>query len=317
MARIVFLIHLDRSGSTYLAKKINGFTQAGVTTEANLPDDIVNPPIRVGTPDGLDRILDRLYQDRKFQSWNLDREGLRRKLLHAQFPLTFPETLRCLLDSYFDKQDLEAHIFKEGRYSRYMDVILDQFPDSKIIFNLRDVRGTYSSQKKSRISATGELMATSPSLIASDFKLIHRFMSDTRYKSRIHVVKYEDLLADVTGELNKISDFLDVARTRIEDRNDYLENIPTDQRQLHANIGSVPLIERIESWKEELDDVEIAFLQSKNQKELQRSGYQLHETRPLGLRGKFRYSLYSLLYHYLRFKVQVKAFLVKRRLRSV
>ena len=81
MINMIFLIYMNRSGSTLLARLLDNYKEIGVTPEANLPDGINHGTGKLESLKNIDRFLDEIFTDDRFCSWQLNKKILRDKLI--------------------------------------------------------------------------------------------------------------------------------------------------------------------------------------------------------------------------------------------
>jgi len=271
---------MPRAGSTLLARELDRCEDVGVGIEESLPDGIVwGEPVQIKTRQNLDHYLNKAYRDEKIRKWAIDKGRLRGKLLadHA-FPLDIRDVLMALHSLYFGEDVPGCVIHKKGPYYRHIERVRKLFPGSGIILIDRDPRAIYNSQKQALRSNSGKPMAESLSTFAFQYiesqQVIKRYVPEGLFC----LVRYEDLLNDPSGVINRLLDFLGVAAEDAADGT-YESKIPSSQQHLHRNLGSGMMKERIDAWREELRTDEIYFLQNVLKRTLRGNGYGIRPVR--------------------------------------
>lgn len=271
-ARLAFLVYLNRSGSTFLARLLAEFEDVAVSLEAQFDDGIVRAghPVRNGFE--LDALLDRVLADPKFAAWGADPERLRRRLADGGFPVSFPRFLRAALAEGFDGDPATVHLYKNGRMLERPEAFRRAFPDAKVVFVVRDPRAVHASQRRSRDSRTDRPMSSHAVVTARWFRRTVRVLERYAGEEWLHVVRFEDLVTDPDGETARVLEFLG-ASARRRAHADYTERIPEAQQHLHPNVDSEARKERSTAWGDELDPRDTAMIEAIAGPEMERCGY--------------------------------------------
>ncbi|MEZ5063822.1 MAG: sulfotransferase [bacterium] len=282
--RLAFLVYLNRSGSTFLARLLAEHADVAVSLEAQFDDGLVRAGggLRARDEADLDRLLDHLLADAKFSAWNVDAERLKTRLLDAGLPLTFPKFLRAALAETFAGDSASVHIYKNGRMLERPAEFRRLFPDAKVVFVLRDPRAVLASQQRSLDSRTRRPMSSSAVVTARWFRRTMRTLERHVDGGWLYVVRFEDLVADPEREVGRVLSFLGATPGRRDAEAGYADRIPEAQRHLHRNVGGTARRERTESWREELSPRDVALVESIAGPEMERHGYRSARPR-LGL----------------------------------
>lgn len=275
---ILFLAYLNRSGSTLLAKKLNNFKDIAVSLEANFSRNIVDCFYAVDNRE-IDYWLNIIYMDYKFNSWNLDKDVIKKELLQKKKPIQFNDFLKVALGLLLIKEKNNAKLIIFKSHMLFWGNLIQTirlFPGSKHIFIDRDPRAIYNSQKKSIDSRTKKPMLTDRIEFALGYKRNHfkikHYKNQVRLKEIIHVLKYEDLILNECDTLNQIIGFLEVSNEKL-DNQDYYEKIPEEQKHLHQNLTYKNKVERINAWRNELNIDDTMFLGFVLKHEIKSNGY--------------------------------------------
>lgn len=274
-SRIFFLGYLSRSGSTLLAKKLDNFKDIGVSIEAEFVDGITNGNLNISSEADLDKYITQLYTDcKKFVSWGIDRNVLKRRLNKRGYPIPFKNILEESLEEYFKDEQYLVYFFKGGSYYRYVEEVQKQFPDSGIIYIDRDPRAIFNSQKISMGSSTGKPMKSSVVEFIRIYKSAYKIQQINKNDDFFYSIKYENLILNEKIEIENLIKFIGVTDCKKSDQKNYYDKIPDEQKYLHKNLKTEKqLTGRIDAWMNELSKFEIYFMQKVLKKELRVNGY--------------------------------------------
>jgi hypothetical protein len=280
---LVFLLYMNRSGSTLLASLLDQYSEVGVTPEANIPDGLGGLKLRLDTPGAVEYYLDRLYEDRKFAAWNVERSSIRAALHRLPPPRDFGRILVEILKCYFTAPEVRTLVYKHGHYLFQVPRLRRLIPGCRFIFIERDIRGIFESQKRSIDSSSGRVMALNPLERALKYTRTMQLVSRYEHAPDFHVVKFENVIKYPDMELSRLVEFLGISGNK-ESSVPYFEKIPAAQRHLHEGIRRRPARDKIDSWKKVLSPVEINTIERVAGTTLRSRGYRLEKTaeQPVG-----------------------------------
>jgi len=261
-----------------LANLLNQYESIGVSLEAYFPDGILRRPVAINKNEDVDKFLKILYSDVKFISWGISKSKLRSILIDKDKPIKFSKFLKIILKIYFQEQNfrnINIYIYKCAGYIKYLNILRNSFPESKVIFILRDPRGIYNSQKKSLSSTEKKTMSINPIYTALKWNEAVKIVDRYKNENWFYLIKYEDLIENKELALNNIIDFFGVSRGRIRSNN-YVRRIPKEQIHLHENVSKKPIKERVNAWEKELTKIEISLIDRIINKKLLKFGYNFY-----------------------------------------
>ncbi len=278
--QIIFLMYENRSGSTFLASRLDLHEEVGVTIETETFADLLESGPVLRDDADLDRMVRIFVAERKFQEWGISESALRETLGALPRPAGFDSVLRAVLDLYFQGRDIPYYLVKGTRLTHHIARLRQASPDARYLHIIRDPRGVFGSQKQSMGSETATAMNEDA------YDAAKRWAANARRVDRVAgpdlmEVRYEDLITDYDATTAAIRAFmmrdgLPPLQTPGEmDGEAYLQRIPEGQRHLHQNLVRKPRADRIEAWRTELSAVEIALSQAGAAEVLPAKGYAL------------------------------------------
>ncbi|MBX2865875.1 MAG: sulfotransferase [Leptolyngbyaceae cyanobacterium MAG.088] len=184
-----------------------------------------------------------------------------------------------ILDHFFEKVGGQPNQFlleKTPFHIKYADVILNNFPEAKIINIVRDGRDVCASLQ-ARAKTTKWAEYDTRTIISQWERCIavsEKIALDPAFSDRIYSVKYEELRKDTISQLNHIYNFigLDIKPVELSQIAELcnIENVKNKGTGQHVNKGS------INNWKTELSQENIDLWQQSAGKTLERLGYSRH-----------------------------------------
>ena len=204
-----FIIGVQRSGTSLLRLLLNQHSMLSIPEEAgflmpymqrkNLED--LNPR----SSRERQTLVRYLTQNRQYQKWNLEVEVLELILTKE---LTLKQIISYLYWAFAQKHNKVICGDKTPSFIRKLDLLLDIYPDAKLIHIVRDGRDVYLSLKKIE-----EPSAASITVASFEWRiklsLIRRAIM--KYRDRTMELRYEDLLCYPEKTLKGVCDFLGVS----------------------------------------------------------------------------------------------------------
>lgn len=285
---IVFLVYLNRSGSTFLANQLSRHPQICVCPEAHRPLrrllGLLGPAMSFR--DRVQRLLKEIETEEKFSSWGLTRDEIAPRLQSCEDDV---DVLYTILDAYADKIKPKAStVVVKGLF--YLDLIesrgrpkLDRKRNLKVIFLVRDARAIFNSQRVSISSTFYRPMQTSAVRSAQHWKRYVSKIAALEPKDWAEVVRYETLIVDVDKEMAKLIANLGLS-VHVQltlDSPQLAKRIPYAQKRLHANITAPAIPRRIDAWRTELPLSDRQAVEFISLSHLRRLGYERPANRSL------------------------------------
>ena len=285
--KLFFILYDGRSGSTYISKLIAESSAVLIPHESNFIHTIAN---HFGTKsiqkEELEDLFTKILEEEKFRDWELSKRDLLNLFANTQYPIDAAFLITEILD-YYQKQEggFLAVGIKKGAYLKIYDYLWSMFPEAKFIFITRDGRAVYGSKKKGHLLRHGKAFLTDPQAGAIKWTGIQRkFSYLAKNEGRTLKIKYEDVITQPDKKIRQILNFLEVpygGKGKIQ--------VARRLNQLHSNINEKPLMERIHSWKSELNASEILKFEAFSYPMLENEGYEL-------INSKLKLKLYRLCF---------------------
>ena len=177
---------------------------------------------------------------------------------------TYAEKLVSMLDQikkcYGDKETKQTG-FKEVWGNEFAPSFLENVPNSKVIIMQRDPRAVCASKNVKEEKYPWIFLCRQWRKLAA---LAWSYSQNPKYKDRIHLINYEDFVAQPEETTKKICDFLEVdwhpdianpAKYKDGDGSDWKQNTSHGNGDAKFNTAS------LEKWKQTLEPKEIAYIE--------------------------------------------------------
>ncbi len=279
--QLVFLLYVNRSGSTFLASQVARYDGMAVSVESSFLCSLLARGISVvRNQTELKSAIDVVYDDPSFQNWEIDKSELLNDLVARPLPMTVETLLRAILDHYPSTDgNINAWLLKIPALSHYVPTVRSAIPGAKFIHVVRDPRAVISSQARSRSSNTGMAMSINPATSAARWRKLVRTLHGQHGPDFLEV-RYEDLVTEYDRTIQTVIDFIGGSGLppklgNAGDVGSYYGKIPAAQRHLHANVAKGrPMPKRIDGWRTELEPTDIHIVQNSLRPEMSRLGYE-------------------------------------------
>lgn len=275
--KLAFVNYLSRSGSTFLCRLLDEYEGVAVGIEAGFPGAIHRLiPLEYETiadDQTLNRYLDELFADIRFQEWKIDRQLLFDTLKSAGYPLTFKDILLNCMIEYFGSATATVFVHKAGYYMDILREVQETFGDAKNIFVIRDPRAIFNSQKNATCLYTGKAMGYSLPYFVWQYRKRAKIVEDNKNNKKLFCIRYENLIENTEDVLAATLRFLGVKGDKKKEAGGYGDKIPASQQKLHTNVTSGPNRKSLEKWKAGLGKHEVLFIQNKLSREMAAMNY--------------------------------------------
>jgi Sulfotransferase family len=161
---------------------------------------------------------------------------------------------------------------KRPAYWREMDVIMRLFPTAQIIHLVRDPRSCVASLM--RVPWWDRTVPDSTAVWGMSNRTLNRLGRKVP-KDSYHRVRYEDLVGDVRGTLEKMCAFLgeDFAETMLEHTTAAADIVPK-RKTWHGLVGKEVDAKRTQGWRSVLEPQQVGLVEFVSLPQMMRYGYQ-------------------------------------------
>ncbi len=307
--RFAFLTYLSRSGSTYLARCLNELNDVCVVLECFLPAELFGiKGYQIPSFNNSSEVcayINQIIPFTKLDTWKLDL-GDEQNYAALSYPIDGKILVETLLTLYAKahKPDAKVIIYKGAPINPWKSVeVAVSFEDWFFLHIVRDPRSVYLSQSRIFNQEERRPFAINAYEVAYDWKKAVSFFS-LLPKSASYELTYENLITRNDEVISDLASFLEVGSSRDSKHLEYyLDLIPKKERGIHSNLKKRPKNDRIDAWKSEMSDADVAVIQHKLRLEMDSRGYNM---KPVN-----RHAIYfvsqKLGYHFL-----IKLYTIKR-----
>jgi hypothetical protein len=222
----VFVVGCGRSGTTWVQECLSSAPEIVTTQESHAYENLYAPLLNAGNKVRTwSKILHRFDMDERRQRWVglywwvTRRDFIRvieRELSSRDTDLdaVAKSAVRSVFDSWFAGQGAPGRTLLEKTpgHVAYGPVILDHFPEARIIEVVRDGRDVCVSLEKHALTMDWPPTSRRGQIELWVRAIEHgrRLHDDPRWSERVRRVHYEDLLADPHTELTRLLQFCGV-----------------------------------------------------------------------------------------------------------
>jgi len=262
------------------------------------------------TPDLRNRIknfLRDLYDDEKFTEWGIEKERLHHRLTSLR-PIDYSTAVSTVYRTYMEQFFPEAKIWgdKNPEYLYHTDVILEYFPQARLIHIVRDIRAIYASLAAiNRDVETKTLWKSSqPPLFLATRQWSQALKVFEKYKAhkQFYTINYETLILSPERQLADLCSWLGVefrsSMLLFYQTNAEKQLVPPHRLKWHERTLQPITADRIGNWQNEISATEINAVELMNRKAMTAFGYD-HPTRSIGYKA-----LQRIAFDWLRLRFQ-------------
>lgn len=297
--RHVFIVGLPRTGTTITREVLNTSPDVGIGGESKfLPDRALlgfgarpgfrDRIARVGdlrTEAGLVRVVDYIYSQQESRYWMRLASGLSQELFESRLRDS-DRSDRALFDIAMEHfahgKPLRGD--KSPQHIHSVPLLLEWFPDARVIHTFRDPRAVYVSvqqkaeKRKARPSALQALASRVPA-VANSYSAtsviwhwrraiaLHREYA-AHYRDRYLLTRFEDLIADPESVIKRLCTFI---------------GVQFDERMLDQVVLNSSFVPRggakgfdtavLSRWREHLSPLTARWFATRCRRELMEFGY--------------------------------------------
>ena len=270
--RPIFVVGCPRSGTTLLTLMLHAHSRIAMPPETRFLIPVFRGAAAFGdltVPANRDRLALAIVRGGGFRDLGLNRAETRKAIVDG--PPTIGSAVGTVFRCYAARFDKVRWGDKKPNHFQSMDAIRAMFPDAQFVHLIRDGRDTVASLKRVRWWSHGiyQAIALWTHAIATGRRAARTLPADTFYE-----LKYEDLIADSRGELQKLCAFLgeEFEESMLEPHKVASQAVPA-RKTWHENTWLAVSDKSVGGYAEVLDPWELRLMEFVAGRMLRRLGY--------------------------------------------
>ncbi len=284
--KLAFLVFRSRSGSTLFGDRLGRHPEVVVAPETNALPRLVEYFKNIPSDQSkinYYEIVDFLYAEKKLEEWEISKQYLIDSFKNYK-PNSCWKVFYYLCKLYRDIVKKNAKIFvikKDGWYSNNAKLLLNIYNDSKIVWMVRDPRGTYNSASKAIYSRTGQAM--DKNVFRNSYlwrKYINKMIIMRNESSdKIIEIYYEKFLASPEETLSLCWKFLNTRSLSKDEKKEIIKKHSSSQlikqstEHLHKDVTNEIILDYMHKWKKQLPRWKIYLINFICKKQMRETGY--------------------------------------------
>ena len=272
----IFIVGMPRSGTTLMNTLISAHPNIAIPlSETKFLTDLAktNPQLAEKAPKDFSSFWDNYTQSERFARLDLEAAVVRDRITAAA-SYDYKSIFASILQVYAIKMDKPRCGEKTPDHYQYVNVLLDWYPDARIIWMVRDPRAVIASLLNVPWSKRSvEDYARKWCNSVDDFE--RHWATDERVK----LVKYEALVVNLTVELEQIGSFLneefepEIVQERSESTSPIINRSEADKAFFKQTLRPVDR-NSLEKWRSNLSSAQVATVESIARSKMLKYGYQ-------------------------------------------
>lgn len=263
--RPVFVVGMARSGTTLIGTMIGAHPDLTIAPETHFLDLCLDRfgDAEIVSDDDLIEYWRAYAAEERFRVLGLDADAIERHLI-TEGVRRFADVYRVLMQFYAKHVGGRGWGDKSHLDHRYLDWLLEVYPDARIVCVIRDPRATVASLLNAPWSSGKAFY------YALQWRETMRIVERFEAHARVLVVQYERAVQEPDETLARICSFLEVDRSpEMIDRPNDPAPVSTDKDwslgewwQQHKEKALGPIsTESLDRWREDLSPYEIAVVE--------------------------------------------------------
>lgn len=269
---LFFIIGRPRSGTTMLSTILDANKQTAMPVESKVIIFLYFKfrNVKIWNKKLLLTFYHSIFEQPKMETWTINKDQLKEDILQLGENATFQRLIKLIYLNYvsfFDKEAVSIIGDKNPGYSyviSHLKILLQLFPDAKIIHLTRDYRDHYLSMSK--IDFEGNHLSLVCYRWYYSFKQVRKLMKDK--PEQYYFLRYEDLVQQPEKQMIAICNFLGInyhssmlEYYKIKDK--VLAVYPEeDVLKYHSNLFQPISADFVGKWKHKLTKKQIELADS-------------------------------------------------------
>jgi hypothetical protein len=246
-----FIVGCGRSGTTLLRSLLTNHSQVAIPLESLFLVDY----LRVSNEFPFERLMNLFIREPEIQEWGIE-------ITASDFDgcETVEDLIIRVHELYAITKGKSRWGQKTPRFVRYIDLLIDHFPDSRFIHMIRDPRAVVNSLIRSNVHRSTAFHASKRWCMDVEIGLDF----ERRYPERILQLRYENLVTNPENELSKLTEFLEIQyeETMLSGMRRSAGEYSPFYQKIHANVDRSPTDEFIGRWQTELNPEDIQIVEA-------------------------------------------------------
>jgi len=269
----VFVVGFQRSGTSLLRAMLDEHPQLALSTDSQFLPRFWHHRARYESDGRVDarRLVADVLMSPRVREWGLPEDVVSARLDKLEHP-TISDALRVVFEAYADTKGKPTWGDKTPGYVLRISLIASLFPDARFLHVIRDGRDATISCLRNGVVA--DTVARGADLWVQRVgrgRSAGRALEPGRYLE----VRYEDLVADPTGGLTAVCEFLGLEfEERMLAYNEHaLSDLPERVRYRHESLAKPPT-PGLRDWRTEMAPSDVAVFQAVGGRLLAELGYE-------------------------------------------
>jgi hypothetical protein len=272
--RPIFIGGCPRSGTTLLRTMLNTHPDIAIPRETRIVPYVWDNRSRwrdlddVAVREQLVGVIGEVEWTRA-DRFETPMDELNKRLMAA--PPTLGSILGTCFVLYAEATGKRRWGDKRPMYARYLDAVFSLFPDAQYINVVRDPRGSIASMRK--IGWYDGRVAPALDLCLRSLHAVDPWRKALR-SDQYFDLRYEDLVVDPEQALTRLAAFLKLSPESVSVMLTYHEHVDETSTRYHPHLTEPINDEQVSTWRDDLDDGEINFIEQETAHYLDQFGYE-------------------------------------------
>ncbi|MGQ0430821.1 MAG: sulfotransferase family protein [Microthrixaceae bacterium] len=262
----IFVVGMPRSGTTLMRSIMNAHPSVAMAPETHFVDHWMrlHRHTDVADPGGFARLWGEFCDSKHFRTLGVEADELEARI-RASGPPSFQSMFTAMLEAYAERIGKPRLGEKTPGNYRYLDTILEWFPDGRVLFMIRDPRAVVASFQALDREWTDKPVDS----IAVRWRRSVEMAEGWARDQRVLLVPYEALAHAPEPEVRRICDFLDepFAPEMLQSGRGVSGG---EQLKFQGEVTT----ESVERWRTQLSPRDIAVTEHLARAPMRRWGYQ-------------------------------------------
>lgn len=274
----IFIVGCPRSGTTLVRSILAAHSRIIIAPESHFLNYWVKQyaHLKLDQTHDFDTFWADFSRSQRFGYFDLDGPALKAAIQaeaqQRQAAISFKLIFHGLLDAYAQKMQKPRWGEKTPAHYESLDLLLDWFPDARIIWIIRDPRATVASLMK--VDWASRYAHANAYYWRSAAQQYPQWEKD----KRVYLLRYEDLVQEPESSVAALCDFIGEAPEAAMIQNRSAKNVPNPhsggwaKRHLEQTLKPIEA-GMAEKWRSQLSPNQIAAIEEITRPEMERYGY--------------------------------------------